>query len=111
MQSTCRLTWGVILREEEIEVVSCVFIIFDVCGSVRECICVTHTHTHAANGVLDVSPGVGTRHLEGPKNPDGLNLGKCVFVYVYTVVPMCICMLGSGMRCGLNAFFVEKKIL
>jgi len=36
-----------------------------------------------------VSPGVGTRHLEGPKNPDGLNLGKCVFVYVYKV-HMCI---------------------
>jgi len=26
-------------------------------------------------GYLDVSPGVGMRHLEGLKNPDGLNLG------------------------------------
>jgi len=38
-------------------------------------VCVyTHTHTHTAQmGYLDVSPGVGMRHLEGPKNPDGLN--------------------------------------
>jgi len=45
----------------------------------------THTHTHTARRVLDVSPGVGVRHLEGPKDPDGLNLGICVFVYVYNV--------------------------
>ena len=39
------------------------------------CLCIrTHTHT-AQMGYLDVSPGVGMRHLEGPKNPDGLNLG------------------------------------
>jgi len=36
-------------------------------------------------GYLDMSPGVGMRHLEGPKNPDGLNLGTYVFVYVYKV--------------------------
>jgi len=28
-----------------------------------------HTHSHTAHGVLDVSRGVGTRHLESPKNP------------------------------------------
>jgi len=36
-----------------------------------------------------VSPGVGMRHLEGPKNPDGPNLGIHIFVYVYKV-HMCI---------------------
>jgi len=30
----------------------------------------------------DVSLWVGMRHLEGPKNPDGLNLGIYVFVCV-----------------------------
>ena len=57
--------------------VACVFSIFNAGGSVCECVCVyTHTHTHTAQmGYLDVSPGVGMRHLDGPKNPDGLNLG------------------------------------
>ena len=36
-------------------------------------VCVyTHTHTHCTDGVLgcvNVSPGVGMRHLEGLKNP------------------------------------------
>jgi len=69
---------------------SCVFSIFDAAGSVRVCVCVnTHAHTHTARGVLDVRPGVRTRHLEGPKNPDGLNLGIYVFMYVYRV-HMCI---------------------
>jgi len=41
-------------------------------------VCV-HTHTvETAHGVLDVSSGVGTRHLEGPKNPDELNLGMYI---------------------------------
>jgi len=52
------------------------------------CVCV-YAHTHTARRVLNVSPGVGTRHLEGPKNPDGLNLGIYAFVYVYEV-DMCI---------------------
>ena len=48
----------------------------------------TRTHTHIAQmGCSDVSPGVGMRHLEGPKNPDGLNLDiTCVqstHVYIY----------------------------
>jgi len=56
-------------------------------------VCVyTHTRTHATQmGYLDVNPGVGMRHLGGPKNPDGLNLGIHIFgicvqsthVYVY----------------------------
>jgi len=33
------------------------------------CVCVyTHTHTHTLHvGYSDVSPGVGTRHLESPE--------------------------------------------
>jgi len=45
----------------------------------------THTHTHTAHWVLgcelrgrDETPG-------GSKNPDGINLGICIFVYVYKV--------------------------
>jgi len=45
------------------------------------CVCIrTHTHTLYS----DVSP-LGMRHLMGPKNPDGLNLGIHIFVYVYKV--------------------------
>jgi len=64
--------------------VVCVFSVISVGGSVCGCMCVcTHTHTHTAQmGYSDVSPGVGTRHLEGPKNLDGLNLGIHIFVYV-----------------------------
>jgi len=57
-----------------------------------------HTRTHTAHGVLDVSLGVETRHLEGPKNPDELNIGICVFVYAFKAY-MCIYMLGGEMRC------------
>ena len=43
----------------------------------------THTHTHTLHvGYSDVSPGVGTRHLKGPKNLNGLDLCICVFEYV-----------------------------
>jgi len=41
----------------------------------------THTHT-AQMWYSDVSPGVGMRHLEGPKDPDGINLGIHIFVCV-----------------------------
>jgi len=72
-------------------------------------VCVyTHTHTHTAQmGYLDVSPGVGMRHLarEGSKNPDGLNLGIYIFIYVYKV-HMCMYMLGGGMRSWTNCFFL-----
>jgi len=44
------------------------------------------------------------RHLEGPKNPDGLNLDIHIFVYVYKV-HMCIYMLRGGMRSWTNYFF------
>ena len=43
----------------------------------------THTHTHTAQmGYLDVSPGVWMRHLEGPKNPDGLNESWHICIHV-----------------------------
>ena len=45
-------------------------------------------------GYSGVSPGVRIRHLEGPKNPDGLNFGMYVFVYVYKLH---MYMLGGGM--------------
>jgi len=61
----------------------------------------THTHTHTAQmGYSVVSPGVGMKHQEGPKNPDGLNVSIYIFVYVYKV-HMCqasIDMLEGGMR-------------
>ena len=41
------------------------------------------THTHTMHRCLDVSPGFGMRHLEGPKNPHGLNLD----IHVYS----CMC--------------------
>jgi len=65
-------------------------------------------------GYSDVSSAVGMRHLEGPKNPDGLNLDMYIFVYVYKV-HMCMYMLGGGMRSWtdtaffFNIFFLPKK--
>jgi len=69
----------------------------------------THAHTHTAHGVLnvvlDVNPGVGTRHLECPKN--GLNLGIIVYVFVRGYkVNVYIYMLGGGMRSWANFFFL-----
>ena len=61
------------------------------------------THTHTAHGVLDMSPEVRMRHLEGPKNLDGLNLGIYVFVDVYKV-HMCIYMIGGGTRSWTKYF-------
>jgi len=69
-------------------------------GSVCGCMCwYTHTHTHTAREVLDVSPGVGTRHLEVPKTQNlvELNLSISVCIHVYKV-DMCVYMLGGGMR-------------
>ena len=44
-----------------------------------------HTHTLHAVGTRNVSLGVGMRHLESPKNPDGLKLRINIPVYVYEV--------------------------
>jgi len=57
-------------------------------------------------GYSVVSPGVGMRHLEGPKNPDGLNISTYVFVYVYKV-HMYMYVLGGGMRSWANCFFLQ----
>jgi len=89
--STCCLAWGVIFDRRKDRGVVCVFSIFNTGGSVCGCMCVyTHTHTHTAQmGYSDVIPGVRMRHLEGPKNPDGLNFGIHILVYVYKV-HMCV---------------------
>jgi len=63
-----------------------------------------YAHT-AQIGYSVVSPGVGMSHLEGPKNPDGLNLGIHIFVYVYKV-HMSMYVLGGGMRSWTNSFFI-----
>jgi len=68
-------------------------------------VCVYAHTSHIAHEVLDVSPGVETRHLEGPKNPDGLSLGEYVFVYVYKV-HMCTYMLGGAMRSEVTTLFL-----
>jgi len=98
---------GLFLKEGKIGVLSGVFSILNAGGSVCGCMRVyTHTHTHTKQmGYLDVSPGVGKRHLEGPKNPDGLNLGIHIFIYVYKV-HMCIYMLRGRMRSWTNCFFL-----
>jgi len=105
-ESACWLAWGVILDRRKDRGVVCVFSIFNAGGRVCVCVCVyTRTHTNAAQmGCLDVSPGVGTRHLEDPTNPDGPNLCIHIFVYVYKV-HVCIFMLRGGMRSWKNSFF------
>jgi len=58
----------------------------------------THAHTRTAQmWYSSVSPGIRMRHLEGPKNLDGLNLGIYIFAHVYKV-HMYMCMIGGGMR-------------
>jgi len=94
------------LTEGEIEVLSVSSLSLDAGGSVCACMWVyTHTHTHTAHSVLDVvSPKFGTRHLEGPKKPDGQNLGIHICVYEYKVY-MFIYMQRGGMRSWTNCFF------
>jgi len=97
--------WRALDRRKDTGVV-CVFSIFNTGGSACGCMCVyTHTQTHTTQmGYSNVSPGVGMRHLEGPKNQDGLNLRIYIFVYVYKV-HMWMYMLGGGMDLELTAFF------
>jgi len=56
------------------------------------CVCVcTHTHTHCMVGYSDVSPGVGTRHLESPEEiqmycSDSIHIYRAVYevhMYIY----------------------------
>jgi len=106
-EDTCCLARGVILTENEIGVlyVSSQFST-RVGVYVGVCVCIrAHTHT-VQLGYSVVSPGFGMRHLEGPKNPDGLNVGIHTFVYVYKV-HMCKYMLGGGMRSWTNCFFLN----
>jgi len=108
-ESTSCLAWD---RNKHGGVV-CVFSIFKAGGSVYGCRCVythtytrtahmeysdvspgvgTHTHTHTEHmGYSDVSPGDGMRHLEGPKNSDGLNRGIYVFSCTCTKYT-CVCI-------------------
>jgi len=54
--------------------------------------------------------GVGMRHLLGPKNPDGLNLGIHIFVYVYNV-HVCMYMDLRRVLGGMKAAFVPSPSL
>jgi len=94
---------GLFLTEGRIRVLSVSSLFLTRAGVyVGVCVCIrTHTHTHTVPmGYSDVSPGVGMRHLEGPKNPERLNLGIYIFVYV------CMYMLGGEMRSGTKCFFL-----
>jgi len=81
---------GLFLTEGKIVVLS-VSSLFLTRVGVYVCVSVCiRTHTHTLHRCSDVSPGVGMRNLEGPKNPDGLNLDTyiriCVqstHVYIY----------------------------
>ena len=77
---------GLFLTEGKIVVLSVSSLFLTQVG-VYVCVSVCiHTHTHTGQmGCSDVSPGVGMRHLEGPKNPDRLNLDIRIFVHVYKV--------------------------
>jgi len=81
-ERTCCLAWGIIFDTRKDRGVVFCLLYFNAGGSVCGCICVyTHTHTHIAQMEYSfVSPGFGMRHLEGPKNPDGINLGIHIFV-------------------------------
>jgi len=100
------LAWrgGLFLTEGKIVVLS-VSSLFLTRVEVYVCVSVCiRTHTHTLHRCSDVSPGVGMRHLEDPKNPDGLNHDIHIFVYVYKV-HMCIYMLRGGMRSWTDCFF------
>ena len=101
-ESACCLAWRAIFDRRKDSGGVCVFSIFNAGGSVCVCECVyTHTHTHTLHRCSDVSPRVGMRHLDGPKNPDGQNFDIYIFVYVYKV-HTCIYMLRGGMRSWTN---------
>ena len=114
MKSTICLASGIIFDRRRLKDVVCVFSkkftwveVYILCG--LECMSVyvcVYAHSHTLHmGYSDVSPGVGTRHLEGSKNPDGQNLGINIFVYVYKV-RMCMYKLGGEVRSWTNCFFL-----
>jgi len=100
---------GLVWTEGEIGVFSVSSLVLTRVGVyVGVCVCIrTHTHTLHIWGTRLWAQGFGMRHLEGPKNPDGLNLGIYVFVYVYKI-SMCMYMLGGRMRsqAWTNWFFL-----
>jgi len=101
---------GLFLTEGKIVVLSVSFLFLTRVG-VYVCVDVCiRTHTHTLHRCSDVSPGVGMRHLEAPKNPDGLNLDICIFVYVYKV-HMCIYMLRGGMKSWTKLLFFFNMFL
>jgi len=106
-ERACCLAWWVIFDRRKDRGVFCVFSILNAGGSVCGCMWVyTHTRTHTAQmGYSDVSQVVGIRHLEIPKNPDGLNLGTHIFVYVYKV-HTCMYMLRGSIRFWTECFFL-----
>jgi len=103
---TVLVAWrgGLFLTEGKIVVLS-VSSLFLTRVGVYLCVSVCiRTHIHTLHRCSDVSPGVGMRHMEGPKNPDGLNFDIHIFVYVYKV-HICTYMLRGGMRSWTNCFF------
>ena len=67
----------------------------------------THARQRAA---ATTGFAVAVRHLEGPKDPDGLNLDIHIFVYVYKV-HMCIYMLRGGMKSWTKLLFFFNMFL
>ena len=69
-EGACCLAWEVIFDRRRDMGVVCVFSIFNAGGSVCGCMFVySRAHTHTAHvGYSFVSPGVGMRHLDSPKN-------------------------------------------
>jgi len=100
------LAWRVILDKSIDRSVIYIFSTFDgVRSYVRGCVCI-HTHTHTLHVVYShESPGVRMRHLESPKNPNGLNLRIHISIYVH----MYMYMLSGGMRSWTNCFFPLLK--
>jgi len=69
-------------------------------------VCVyAHAHKTLHVGYSDVSPGVGTKHLESPKNIDVLNFRIHESVYVCKIL-IYIYMLGGEMRSWTDCFFL-----
>ena len=99
---------GLFVRRDR-SVVLCLSI-FDAGGCVRSCMCVyTHTHTHTAHGMLDVSPGINTRHFEGEST---CTKSRQICIRICVQSPhMCIYVLGGGMRSGLTVFFFNILFL
>jgi len=68
------------------------------------------THTHCTDGVFSCEPRSRDETPGGPVNPDGLNLGIYVFIYVYKV-HICMYMIGGRMRSWTNCFFLLTCLL